>query len=448
MMRRTLFALLCGLLGPIAMAGTIQRVTVRSVGTGFTLQQAILNGLTNAVRQVDDVVIDSEQLSQTAHLSLSNGNNSAYLTSHLYMSRVAAATRGRVLGFVVQSYHHSTRSLLGRLAALSHKNRPAKPEVWTAQLQVTVAKFALSENEKRMRIVVFPPKAEGGVYSVFGTAVSAHRVAYGLADRIQNILIGSHDFTVLNRRTTPEIQAELHRIRSGAAPEQDYALLGQSLVADYVLVGAMRHFHYELIRRPGLTGHHVYVTAEGAIEVSYKLINVPTRQVVWSGIGRARFSRFSPFGGAPSAPAVLDDALAQISRHIGQAVVHYLYPIRILSLQGSQYVIGAGRGTVRAGQVYEVMREGAAITNPDTHQSLGYAQIYCCHLRIDRVQQRLAYGSLLPPARTLDGFAPNAYVLGHVVATSSRRKKRAAAAGMSALQNMIRAQDQAAQHIQ
>ena len=446
MIRRALMALFFCALSPAVLAGTIQRVTVPSVGTGPTLQQAILNGLTNAIRQVDGVVISSEQLNRTAHLSLSDGNNSTYLTSHLYISRMVAATRGMVAGFVVQNYRHSSPSFLGRLRRLLHKNQRAKAEVWTARLRVTVAKFARSPNEKRVRIAVFPPSTRRNVFAVFGTAVSAQRVASDLANRLQNVLIGSHDFTVLNRRPTPEVTAEMQQIRSGETPTRDYALLGQALVADYVLVGAVQHLNYGLIRRPAVTGHHVYVTAQGAMQASYKLINVPTHQVVWSGSGRARFSRFMPFGGAPSATVVLNGALARISQHIGHSVMHYLFPIRILAKQGAEYVIGAGRGVVRLGQVYAVMREGAAILNPDTHQSLGHTQTYFCHVRIVRVQQRLAYGRLVPPAKTLKSFTPMTYVLGRVEAPSTAPSQKAAAAsGMSALQAMIRTQDENSQ---
>ena len=446
MIRRALVALFFCASSPAAWAGTIQQVTVPSVGTGPTLQQALLNGLTNAVRQVDGVVVANEQMSWTARLSLHDGNNSADLTSHLSISRMVAATRGVVTGFVVRNYRHSSPSFLGGLGRLFHKDRRAKAEVWTARLRVTVAKFARSASEKRVRIAVFLPKTRNKAFSVFGTAVLASRVASGLTDRLQAVLIGSHDFTVLNRRPTPELKAEMRRIRAGKAPARDYALLGQSLVADYVLVGAVQHLHYDLIRRPALTGHHVYVTAQGAMQVTYQLINVPTHQVVWSGSGRARFSRFMPFGGAPSATAVLDGALARISQHIGRSVMHDLFPIRILAKQGAEYVIGAGRGVVRVGQVYAVMREGAAILNPDTHQSLGHARTYVGRVRIVRVQQRLAYGRLLPPAGTLQGLTPMTYVLGRVWApATAASQQKARAAGMSALQAMIQAQDDASQ---
>ena len=446
MTRRALVALFFCASSPAVLAGTIQRVTVSSVGTGPTLQQAIVNGLTNAVRQVDGVVIANEHLSQAAHLSLGDGNNRTYLTSQLYISRMVAATRGVVTGFVVQNYRHSSPSFLGGLGRLFDKDRRAKAEVWTARLQVTVAKFARSADEKRVRIVVFLPKTRKKTFSVFGTAVSAQGVASDLTDRLQNVLIGSHDFTVLNQRPTPELKAEMRRIRAGKTPARDYALLGQTLVADYVLVGAVQHLHYDLIRRPALTGHHVYVTAQGVMQATYKLVNVPTHQVVWSGGGRARFSRFMPFGGAPSATAVLDGALARISQRIGQSVMHYLFPIRILAKHGAEYVIGAGRGVVRVGQVYAVMREGTAIPNPDTHQSLGHARTYVGRMRIVRVQQRLAYGRLLPPARTLQGFRPMSYVLGRASAsTTAASQQKAEASGMDALQAMIQTQDDASQ---
>lgn len=451
-MRRAFTILACLILfGPWAYAGSIQKVTTASVGTGLTLQQAITNGLMNAIRQVDGAVISNQQLSQSTSLTVSNGNNSAYLTSKLYINRVIAVSHGVVVGFVVEHYEHSKTSIF----AAAHQSydrlfgRPVHvaPGMWTARLQVTVAKFQHSANEKRVRVAVFPPGVSHASFDVLGTRVPSHVVAKHLADDVQNYLVDTHNLTVLNRRHTPEIKAELQRIQSGAAPTKDYALLGQTLIADYVLVGTIQHLEYRLIHQAALTGHHVYTTATGEMIVSYRLINVATQQVVLSSVRRVHFSRFLPFGNTLSASAVLHDDLTQISHAMGQSVVQYLYPVRILAAQGHGYIIGAGRGVIKAGQVYSVLHNGAEIINPDTHESLGNAQTYCCQIRIDRVTQRLAYGRLLPPTQALNDLTPTSYVLGHVVVQARRPASAQTTAGVQSVQAIIQQQDRnAAKH--
>ncbi len=445
-MRRATTVLVCLILfGPWAYAGSIQAVTTTSVGTGLTLQQAITNGLMNAVRQVDGVVIGHQQLIQSARLTVSNGNNTAYLTSALYINRVIAASQGVVTGFVVEHYQQTKMSMFAAarqsLDRLLGRPNPAPPRMWTARLQVTVAKFQRSANEKRVRIAVFPPRVSRASFDVLGRRVPSRTVAKHLADDVQNYLVDTHNLTVLNRRHTPEVQAELKRIQSGATPTEDYALLGQTLVADYVLVGTIQHLQYHLIHQAALTGHHVYTTATGEMSVSYRLINVATQQVVLSSVRRLHFSRFLPFGNTLSASAVLHEDLTQISHAMGQSVVQYLYPVRILAAQGHGYIIGAGRGTIKTGQVYTVMHNGAEIINPDTRESLGDAQTYCCQIRIDRVTQRLAYGRLLPPTQRLSALTPTSYVLGRLIVQARHPAVAKTTAGVRTVEAIIQQQD-------
>jgi hypothetical protein len=451
-MRRAFTILVCfTLFGPQADAGSIQKVVTTSVGTGLTLQQAITDGLVNAIRQVDGAAISDQQLSQSASLTVSDGNNSAYLTSRLYSSRVIAISHGVVTGFVVEHYGHSKTSIFtaARRSLDRLLGRPdhVAPGMWTARLQVTVAKFQRSANEKRVRIAVFPPRVSHASFDVLGAHVPSHVIARHLADGVENYLVDTHNLTVLNRRHTPEVKTELQRIRTGATPTKDYALLGQTLIANYVLVGTIQHLDYRLIHRPSLTGHHVYTTATGEMSVSYRLINVATQQVVLSSVQRAHFSRFLPFGKTLRPSAVLHDDLTQISHAMGRSVVRYLYPVRILAAQGHRYIIGAGRGVIKAGQVYTILRDGAEIINPDTHESLGSAQTYCCQIRIYRVTQRLAYGKLLPPAQALKDLTPTSYVLGHVVVQARRPASAQAAGGVQSVEAIIQEQDRnAAKH--
>lgn len=452
LMRRAFTVLACVILvGPWAYAGSVQAVTTTSVGTGVTLQQAISNGLVNAVRQVDGTLVSDRQLRESANLIVTNGNNSTYLTSHTYIHRVIAASRGVVTGFVVEHYQHTQTSVFSALRQsvdhLRGRSPHGAPGMWTARLQVTVAKFQRSANEKRVRIAVFPPRVSQTTFEVFGSRVQGRMIANHLANDVQNYLVDTHDLTVLNRRHTPEVQAELQRIQSGAAPIKDYALLGQTLIADYVLVGTIQHVGYYVTHQAALTGHHVYTTASGAMSVSYRLINVATQQVVLSSVQRVHFSRFLPFGNTLGASVVLHNDLTRISHAMGQSVVQYLYPMRILAAQGPEYVIGAGKGTIRAGQIYTVMRNGAKVMNPDTHESLGDTQTYCCQIRIDRVTQRLAYGTLLPPAQTLSDLTPTSYVLGQVIVPARPPIAAQTTAGVQSVEAIIQQQDRnAAKH--
>lgn len=409
----------------VAHAGVIRPVQTHSVGVGHTMQRAINNGLVNAIQQVDGVTISKQTAFASLQVSVQYQDNRQYLNSQVYLQSIQEASRGAIIKFALE---HSACTAEGAghiVIDRSVRHRPGKKPTraactWTVRLAVTVAKYTHTAAEDRVRIAVLVPRASASTYSIFGTAVSGQTVANRLADRIQNYLVDTHKLTVLDRKYGPEVQSELAIAASGAAPTKEYALVGQKLVADYVLVGTIRAVHYRLIHRRSLTGSHVYTSVVGGITFSYRLINTATQQVVLSAVRKVGLHKFLSMHGSPSPSLVLSRDLNRLGTEVGQSVLSQIYPIRIASALNNEYVIDAGSGVVKVGQVYQVIGYGRKIIDPDTHESLGRAQTVCCRIRINRVTQRLAYAILLPPTRTLTDFTPTTYVLGSLVVAHPR----------------------------
>jgi len=402
-----------------AHAGVIRSVQIHSVGVGHTMQQAISNGLVNAIQQVDGVTISKQTAFASLQVSVQYRDNRQYLNSHVYLQRIQEASRGTIVRFAVE---HSVCITEGAWAAIINRfkhwlgKKPTRGGcTWTVRLVVTVAKYMHTAAEDRVRIAVLVPRVSASAYSIFGTTVSGQIVANRLADRIQNYLVDTHKLTVLDRKYGPEVQSELAIAASGAAPTKEYALIGQKLVADYVLVGTIYAMHYRLIHRRSLTGSHVYTSVAGGITFSYRLINTATQQVVLSAVRKVGLHKFLSMQGSLSPSSVLSHDLNRLGPEVGQSVLSKIYPIRVASVLNNEYVIDAGAGVVKAGQVYQVIGYGRKIIDPDTHESLGRTQTVCCWIRINRVTRRLAYAILLPPTRTLTDFTPTAYVLGSLV---------------------------------
>lgn len=428
-------------------AGEIRSVQTHSVGVGRTLQQAINNGLVNAIQQVNGVTISKKTAFTSLQVSVQYQDNRQYLNSQGYLQSIQEASRGAIIGFAIE---HSACAAEGAGAAIdrSVKYLPGKKPTraacaWTVRLTVSVAKYTHTAAEDRVRIAVLVPRASASTYSIFGTTVSGQTVANRLADRIQNYLVDTHKLTVLDRKYSPEVQSELAIAASAAAPTKEYALVGQKLVADYVLVGTIRAVHYRLIHRRSLTGSHVYTSVAGGITFSYRLFNTATQQVVLSAIRKVELHKFLSMRGAPSSSLVLSRDLNRLGPEVGQSILSQIYPTRIVGSLNNEYVIDAGAGVVKAGQVYQVISYGRNIIDPDTHESLGRTQTVCCRIRINRVTRRLAYAILLPPTRTLTDFKPTTYVLGPlIVAHPQHAHAVTAKQGMNAVMLEIKRQQQ------
>lgn len=443
--------ILClALLLNVAHAGVIRSIKTQSVGVGPTLQQAINNGLVNAIQQVDGVTISEKNAFASLQVSVQDQNSRDYLHSQVYLQSIQEASRGAIAGFTLEHATHTPENIGTAIdqpgESLLGKKTTRVAGTWRVRLAVSVAQYTHAAAEDRVRIAVLVPRTSAASYSIFGTTTSGQTVANRLADRIQNYLVDTHKFTVLDRKYTSEVQSELAIAASGEAPPKEYALVGQELVADYVLVGTIQSLNYHPIHHRSLTGSHIYTSEAGGMVFSYRLINTATQQVVLSAVRKVELHAPLSMQGTPSSSSVLSHDLNRLGHEIGQSVLGQVYPIRIVSALSNAYVIDAGAGVVKAGQIYQVVSYGREIIDPDTHESLGRAQTVCCQVRISRVTRRMAYATLLPPTRALADFTPTTYVLGPLVVGHPQHTEAAKQAMNAVMLEIKRQQQSNAKH--
>ncbi len=408
-----------------AYAGAITSVTVRAPGEGVTLQQAINDGLLTAVEQADGRAVSEADLSASMRLSLSaqQRNNAEYLGSQAYAQVIMQVTHRAVMGFKINDYKQTPNGS------------------WTVDLAVTVAKYEQPGSANLTRIVVAPLRTSGDEYWIFGARMSARKVATDIADKLQTYLIDTNKFTVLDRNHDAVLAQELDLARSAAAATDEYALVGQKLVADYILVGSIERLNYHEVRTHSLTGDHIYSKPTGGLFLKYELINTATQQIELSNEVSISFSEIpSVMGWSPQ--RILDRSVAAAVNLEGSAILHWLFPLRIVAVDGSQLIIAAGRDIISRGQTYKVVAYGKEIIDPDTHESLGKIEDYCCEVRIDRVEDKMSYGTLVPPTKVLSGFSPDRYILGSLVGSKTRKNRKSSENAMKSLEKEIQQQQQ------
>lgn len=408
-----------------AYASAITSVMVRAPGEGSTLQQAINDGLLTAVEQVDGRAVSEADLSATMQISLSadQQNNAEYLGSQAYIHVVMQVTHQAVMGFKVTSYKQNPNGS------------------WTVNLAVTVTKYERPGNANLTRIVVAPFHTSSDDYWMFGAHVPARKVATDLADKLQSYLIDTNKFTVLDRNNDAVVTQELSLANSSAAATNEYALVGQKLVADYILVGSIESLNYHEVSTYSLTGEHIYSHPTGGMLLKYQLINTATQQIELSNEVSVSLSEL-PRDAGGSAQRALDRSVAVAVNQEGSAILHWLYPLRIVAVDGVQLIIAAGRDIVTPGQIYKVVGYGKEIIDPDTHEPLGKIESYCCEVKIDRVEDKMSYGTLVPPTKELIDFSPEKYILGSLVQSKTRKNHRSSENSMKALEKEIQQQQQ------
>lgn len=413
------------------------RLTYRPVeveGRGATLNDAINDGLVQAIGQVNGKSIESEKAQETVRsLKSGSGGQNAYSFSKDQSSRIFEKTRG-----VIKEYRVLDQQELesGR---------------WKVRLGVVVAKYQQTKGTNRLRIAVFPFRIAGferGEESVadkrekllkagMGRILAANgeggipadgqiaeslgkrfalpdgpgdpkRMERLLNDGIVAYLTQTRKFTLLDRQFISEALGETSLIMSSDVPIEETAKLGQQLSADYILVGTLEKLTARRVERKMRTTDRVIVSTTGEVEFSYRIIDVASRMVKFADLFDNQVN-----GGPLASSASPDTALAKMaSQAIGETILYAIYPILIEKVSGDTVTIGQGGKGIHSGDTYEVFLKCDKIIDSYTKESLGYDERKIGVVEITTVRAKTSTGRVVESQEDLAAvFRPKKLVL-------------------------------------
>lgn len=355
-MARILFLVLAlGLLGVPVPAGAAPR-EVEVTATGLTRQEAITNGLVQALEQVRGVALGSASMARTELSSSVNGDERVSTIAEQQQSATVKLTGGFVSGYRVLS---------------SSEGPPAE-----VQLSVVVEVFEPKGlgNETRRRIAVMAFSTPGA------SAARPAPIIEQLRDRVTAHLVQARRFAVVDRAQDGAYAREM-RLITQEAPLAERVRLGQVIGADYIVTGTFRQTAATRSDRViELTGEVVTNTTAGSAEADYQVLEVATRQIKFAGTARI-------VGGT-----AVDDVSARIAQEITQAI----YPMRLLRFSDpANLVIGQGGDLLKPGQRFRAMVLGEAMIDPYTKEPLGQLEQEAGVVEIRRVDGKLSYAQLV-----------------------------------------------------
>ena len=110
-------------------------VEVNTEGTGTTKQLAILDGLKNAITQVNGAVVGASTSVSISEASSSQDQSSSYESSQAFQQNIKSATKGVVQGFDI----------------LSVTQNPDLGNMFIIEMKVKVAKYKKSKHPQTSR---------------------------------------------------------------------------------------------------------------------------------------------------------------------------------------------------------------------------------------------------------------------------------------------------------
>ena len=380
--RKFLLIFFCGFISAHHVVGSsLEYVKIETESTGVSVKEAIDSALVQAIERVNGKSMESSSFLKTIEISEQKNNDSNYFSSQEYQDEIQSKSKGQIKSYDILS-----------------KTQMSDSSLWVVRVSATIAKYKVSKSAKRKRIAVLPFQARGDCCMMMGAQTNPTFAAQELSRGLSNSLVQSRKFTVLDRDYIQERSSEKEML-SGDVPSQELAKLGQELFSDYILVGTITTAQTKEVVRSMRTNNMTFQEIQGVLQVSYRIIDVPTSQVKFSSNATVNISNseLKKLGitNQNSPTEIMYSALNLGSKKIGETILNAIFPILVESIKGNVVILGQGGESVSRGQQMQLILRGDKIMDSYTKESLGRSEEVIGMIKITSVTPKQAYGNII-----------------------------------------------------
>ncbi len=373
----------------------VEYKTVQSMGTGSTLKNAINDALSEAIGRVNGLSLETKSELNSVEVSKSDNNSEEYFSGEAYQKSIKEATKGVVSGYSIIKQGRDNNG------------------VWEVSLSVNVAKYKRAKDSNRKRIAMMPLRVSSRNFLIEGRPVNKTNTNRILGQNMVSSLVQSRRFTVLDREYILETLGERKLIVDGNTPVTEMARLGQDLVADYVLVGTLEDVNFKTSKVKMQSSGRELTSRKGKVEVSYRIIDVDTKQIAFSEFARFRITE-SDIRKIDSSIGTenMESMLCMIAAEkIGKKILAAIYPVLVVSINGKNVVLGQGGSGIKRGDSYDVFEYGERIIDPYTKEFICREEIYTATIEVTRVNPKQSYAKIIKFERDMaQNFKPKRFV--------------------------------------
>lgn len=266
------------------------------------------------------------------------------------------------------------------------------------KIKAQVAVFELPKESMRTRIAVLP-------FTFFDVEGDTERFNRLLTQGLNNYLVQTKKFTVLDRDFIGQVASEKQSILDGKTPVSEMAKIGNEISADFILVGAVEDFYVKtktktiLATGDKVTKEHVYM------HLSYRLIDVATKQISFSNTMKTSMPISSDRFQADSK---MTDKMAG---SLGEEILFSIYPVMVEKINGADIYLGMGGNQFKKGNVYEMFEKGDQIIDSYTNEVLGTTETLVGTIKITSVSSNYSKATSTQNIDFSDGFELGKYIV-------------------------------------
>lgn len=294
----------------------------------------------------------------------------------------------------------------GWLAFGGRLNAPevADGGVSAAEMASTDAGQDLSIQAGPPRIVVLPARTEARTYRVGEESLPAAALSALVQERVEERLIASNRFTVLDRRFSQEVLDEINRV--DYASEDSFGALGvlSENIADLLVIPEIIRFEYLRSDRRLRTSDRVLSSYAGGAAIRLTVVNVGTGVVEFREAFDAAWPSTAPttLGHSVDGNALVRSMSERLAGEAALGFIRRQFPVVAIALSDGIITLNQGEGSLQPSERYELVRLGDELTDPRTGRSLGREETQLGVVEITDVRSEVSL------ARFVDGGSVDA----------------------------------------
>ena len=368
---------------------TIEYIDVKAKGIGSSYTEALNNSLSNAIAQVNGRSIETQTSLKKISQSISTNKDSSYYTSKEFQKTIKEQTQGYVSNFRVLNEDISSNNVV------------------TISISAKIGKYKLKKSAQRKRIAVMPFYYFDKSFKLMDDVVSNNKVDDLLIQNLISYLVQTRKFTVLDREYINNQNSELNIIKTNQTNIEETVKLGQKLFSDYIMVGTLQKLYTEEKTIKIKNSNNSVSSNKAFIEFSYRIIDVPTSQIMFSddyiGVFDIKEKEIVSIEG---------HIIKRASLEIGSTILNAIYPLRLEKISGDIAYIGQGGLEIEMGQEFTIIELGEKIKDSYTNEYIGREQKEVGKLQITQVNSKLSSGKIIEQSYNLEEkFEPKKYIL-------------------------------------
>ena len=363
----------CGLAAFAQVQQTNSVQTVRGSGHNVDYRKAVHEALVMAMSKVHGMALqDSLDAAMDAvkHLKKTKqGDDNVDVVRESRLQNVSVKMKGHVQSFEIVSETQEK----GEWFIVVEAKIPGQYSV------------GLPANNRR-RMIIMPFRSLTDRVNVFGREFQMGPACESIAAALNENLVQTRRFTMLDRAFNDETMAELSRLNLENASVGDYGRFQQLLVTDYMVTGTVKMYSSPGTSYNQWTG--VTTQNDGPfLEIAYRVILVPTSQLKWAGTIIVPYSACR----GDSVETAIASGMSVAAQEVCHDIINNIYPMRVTAKTTFELVLNQGGKNVREGEMFDVYRQCEAIEDVTSGETLGAPEEKIATIRITRVDPKMSY---------------------------------------------------------